>query len=93
MKTIKEYKQLAKEFNACPGDYERLAFLKAHRDKFIVMLDNDSSHVDFKIPEDMDEDEVEIIGNIRLDSFDNYHYWSDGVLILFAFAGIDADCV
>jgi len=89
---LQEYKNLAKEYNAITEDKDRLQFLKNHNTKVKVVLDNDVSMVEFIYPDNLEEEEIELITDIELNNFDKYHYWSDGNLILFAFAGISAEC-
>lgn len=91
MKVIQEYKAIAKGYNALKKDIQRLQYLKDHNDCLMAVLDNDHTYVQFFLPEDADEDLQELIGDIRLNSFDDYHYWSDGCILLFQFAGIKAE--
>lgn len=91
IKTIKQAKALAKDYNKIKKDIKRLEFLKQHNNELKVILDNDSSQVGFILDEDMDEDLQELILEIDLESFEEYHGWGDGVVILMKFAGITAE--
>lgn len=91
IESIKQAKDLAKKWNALESDWERLKFLKAQKGNMKVVLDNDLSMVEF-ITHGANEDEVEdIIANIDLNTFDDYHGWNDSVVMLFKFAGIEAE--
>lgn len=88
--TIKQAKGLAKKFNALKTDKQRLVFLKEQHGNMRVVLDNDCTMVGFNL--DGFEDEVyELVIDIELDTFDEYHGWTDGVVELFKFAGIDVE--
>ena len=87
--TIKEAKELARQYNAIKTDLERLAFLKEYRWAMTVVLDNDMTMVEFR--EVGDEDLNDVIEDIELNEFDNYHGWTDGVVELFRFAGITCE--
>lgn len=88
-----DYLKIAKVYNKIEDDKGRLAFLKEHRGIMKVVLDNDHTSVEFVKQKDMSDEDFEMIleNDIYLNSFDNYHYWSQGNLILFDFAGIDAE--
>jgi hypothetical protein len=91
---IKQVKEMAKHWNALKSDIERLTFLKLNKGNMMVILDNDQTQVAFN--KDGFEDEVhELIYPIEseLNPFDDYHGYSDGVVLLFKFAGIDAETV
>ena len=91
MKTIEHYKELAKQYNKINKDKDRLIFLKNHKEDTTVVLDNDRTEVSFLLPEDMDEDLQELIRDIDLNPFNDYHGWTDAVVELFQFAGINAE--
>jgi hypothetical protein len=88
---IKRAKTLASEWNNLKQDMDRLRFLKKHNKEMKAILDNDITMVGFILPDDIDLDLEELINEIELDDFDDYHYWSDGCLLLFEFAGITAE--
>lgn len=89
--SVREAKAKAALYNAIKTDKERLVFLKANRDSFKVVLDNDMTMVEFNIVSVDDDVQEEAIAEIELNAFDNYHGWSDAVIELFEFAGIAAE--
>jgi len=89
--SVKQAKELAKQYNAIKTDKERLQFLKEQKGNLKVVLDNDCTMVDFDIIAVDDEVQEEAIGDISLESFDDYHGWTDAVVELFEFAGITAE--
>lgn len=78
--TVKQAKELAKEYNGIESDLERLGFLAKHPGEFKVVLDNDCTSVEFNIVCVDDDVQEEAIAEIRLNDFDEYHGWTDGVL-------------
>lgn len=86
---LKQAKELAARYNKCTTDIERLKFLQNEPD-LMVVLDNDATMVAF-VTDDMDEELFEKVVDIDLDYFDDYHGWTDGVVELFKFAGINAE--
>lgn len=90
IKTIKEAKEIAKSYNKIKTDYKRLEFLKENQGKLKVVLDNDCTMVEFDLDE-IDEDFQDTIAEIELNSFDDYHGWTDAIVELFQFAGIKAE--
>ena len=89
---IEDFKKLGKDYNKIKKDIDRLAFLKVNNTTMKAVLDNDATHVSFIRPENIDDEVWEKFQyNFDLKSFDDYHYWSDGCLLLFKFAGITAE--
>ncbi len=87
-----KFELLAKQFNALENDWNRLQFLKDHPEEMKAVLDNDVTMVELIQPNGINDDEWEfIVENIELNNFDDYHYWSDGCILLFKFAGITAE--
>jgi len=91
IKTIKDAKKNAKIYNAIETNKERLEFLKANNEIFKIVLDNDCTMVSFII-DDNDDDSYEALGNIELNSFDNYYGCNNELIELFEFIGITAEC-
>lgn len=92
MEMIKKIKSVAESYQKCKNDMERLSCLKENNEYLKVVLDNDVTMVDLIRPKGVSEEEFElVINNMPLPDFDNYHYWSDGCLLLFEFAGITAE--
>lgn len=91
IKTLEQAKELANEYNFIDNDWDRLHFLKDHNQELMAILDNDCTMVEFQIDDNVDNEVSELISDIDLNSFDDYHYWSDGCLLLFKFAGICAE--
>lgn len=94
IKTLKQAKELAKEYNKIKKDKDRLSFLRDHKDTMKVVLDNDCTMVNFIWDdESMDDDIEDKMYDIdsSLESFDGYHGWTDSVVELFEFAGITAE--
>lgn len=89
IKTVKEAKEIANKYNSLNTDLERLAFLKEQKGTLFAYLDNDCTMVRFEEIED--EEIYEIIDDIKLNNFDEWHGWEDGVIELFEFAGIRAE--
>ena len=89
--SVKQAKELAKNYNAIKTDKERLKFLKEHPDSLKVVLDNDLTMVEFNLIIVDDDVQEEAIAEIKLNDFDNYHGWTDAVVELFEFAGISAE--
>ena len=89
IKTVKEAKEIAKKYNALKTDLERLVFLKEQKGNLKVVLDNDCTMVEFDEIED--EEKSEAVSEIELESFDDYHGWTNAVVELFEFAGITAE--
>lgn len=87
--TFKQAKDLAAQYNKCVTDLERLRFLQDEPDMKVI-LDNDLTMVEF-IVDDTDEYLHDLVMEIDLNSFENYHGWTDGVVELFRFAGINAE--
>lgn len=94
MNIFKEYRELAESFNKCKNDLDRLKFLKDNNTKLKAVLDNDITMVDFIKPINVsDEDFEKVVEDISLNDFDEYHYYSNGCLLLFKFSGITAESV
>lgn len=90
-KNFNYYKGLAEKWNKLSEDKDRLIFCKHHRADVKVVLDNDCSMMEFQGFEHLSESEQDAIVALDLEQFEHYHYWSEGCLILFEFAGIDAE--
>lgn len=91
--SVKQAKQLLKEYNAIKGDKERLYFLKNHKNSLKVVLDNDQTMVNFNlivVEDEVQEEAIEEL-NSDLNSFDDYHGANDANVMLFEFAGISAE--
>ncbi len=90
--TLKKLREIGKKYNALKTDWDRLNFLKANNTAVKAVLDNDVTMVAFIEQPDIDEDDFDnLIESFELNDFDDYHYWSDGCLLLFKFAGITAE--
>lgn len=88
--TVEKALELGKKSRALKTDLDLLQFAKENYDFICVTLDNDSSWLDFKT-DGLDEEVEEIICDIELPQFDNYHGWGEGNILLFRFAGIDSE--
>ena len=86
---VKQAKRLAADYNKCVTDLERLRFLQDEHN-LTVILDNDITMVGFVLDTVDDEIESEVM-EIDLNSFDESHGWTDGIIELFKFAGINAE--
>jgi hypothetical protein len=87
-----KFELLEEQFNALKTDWDRLQFLKDHPKDLKAVLDNDITMVELIQPDEINDDDWEyIVTDIKLNDFDDYHYWSDGCLLLFKFAGITAE--
>jgi len=86
---LKQAKRLAADYNKCITDLERLRFLQDEQN-LTVILDNDTTMVGFVLDNVDDEIESEVM-DIDMNSFDDYHGWTDGVIQLFRFTGINAE--
>lgn len=91
LKTIKDAKEIAKNYNAIETNIERLAFLKVNNEILKIVLDNDCTMVSFII-DDNDDDLYEALGDIRLNAFDNYYGCNNELIELFRYIGITAEC-
>lgn len=89
--SVKQAEAIAKEYNKLKTDLDRLQFIKEQGDNLKVILDNDCTSVEFHVIAVEDEVQEEAIGNINLNSFDEYHGWGEGNVELFKFAGIFAE--
>lgn len=85
------YMNLAKEWNEINDDIDKIKFLQRHSRHIIVILDNDSAAVQFITDEIDDENFIEDIYAIDLQSFNGSFGNADGVFILFDALGIRAD--
>lgn len=89
---LERMQELAEKYNSLKTDKERLVFLKEHNDTMKVVLDNDLTMVEFIKPDTMDDEVWEdIVEELKLETFDDYHGWTDAVVELFEFAGIKAE--
>lgn len=91
--SVKQAKQILKEFNAIKTDLGRLKYIKDHSTELKVVLDNDLSMVNFNLISVDDDVQEEAISELdsQLNNFDEYHGWGEGNVLLFKFAGIDAE--
>ena len=85
-------KTVAEKYMSCKTDEERLQVLKDNNKAIKAVLDNDCTMVELICPKGLLEDDFEaIVENYDLPNFDDYHYWSEGCINLFKFAGITAE--
>lgn len=90
IKSAKQAKDLAKEYNKITKDIDRLKFLQKNKETMKVVLDNDCSMVAFITDVETTEEEDDIC-SIDLNNFEDCHGWGDGNILLFEFAGITAE--
>ena len=88
--TVEKALELSKQANELKTDLQLLQFAKDNRGFIKVLLDNDASDLIFNT-EGLDDDTEQIIENIKLPYFKDYHGWQDSIVELFHFAGIDAE--
>lgn len=88
--TVEKALELSRIASDLKTDLELLEFAKENKGFIKVILDNDSSDLAFNT-DGLDEEIEEIILDIELPYFDNYHGWGEGNILLFRFAGIDAE--
>lgn len=92
MNISEKIKAVAEKYLNCKNDGERLQVLKDNNKLIKAVLDNDCTWVELICPNELSEDDFEaIVDNYDLPNFDYYHYWSDGCIKLFEFAGITAE--
>lgn len=89
--TVEKALELQEKSENLKTDLDLLKFAKENRGLIKVVLDNDSSWLEFTFNDEMSDKVEEIISDIELPQFRDYHYWSDGVILLFDFAGIEAE--
>lgn len=90
--TVEKALELKENDEFLRTDLQLLEFAKENRGLVKVVLDNDASWLEFNYNDEMTDEVEEIISDIELPQFSSYHYWSSGVILLFTFAGIDAEC-
>jgi len=93
IKDLKYYQKKANEYNKLETDLERLNYLKENQEDFLVLLDNDGTFVVFKNIKELTEEQEQNIKEINLNNFDEYNGSNEWNLILFKFAGIEAEFV
>lgn len=88
--TVEKALELSKQANELKTDLELLQFAKENKGLIKVILDNDASDLAFNT-DGLDDETEEIIEDIKLPYFADYHGWQDSIVELFQFAGIDAE--
>lgn len=88
--TVEKALELSKQANELKNDLELLQFAKDNKGFIKVLLDNDASDLIFNT-DGLDYETEQIIDDIELPYFSNYHGWEDSIIELFQFAGIDAE--
>lgn len=94
---LEELKELASEFNKLKDDKTKWEFIIQHKDKFVVMLDNDSTLVAFNHDLELSQDDWDFIDenydDFKLKSFNDYIGWDIGIIALLDAVGIKSEGV
>ena len=82
------------KYNKCKNDKERWDVIENYNGFFKIMLDNDMTfpNLNRRCEELMPEGEIQDI-NENFEVFDQYLGWSDGVVDLLSFLGIESEIV
>ncbi len=88
---IQKYRPIAEAWNALKTDKDRWKYLLEHKQEYTLLLDNDATIVNVRIPEEEMQgiDYCDLDRDIDCDSFDDWLGWDDGVATLLEVLGID----